>query len=144
MGTRRVELGTVGEIVRQRVRAARISSDLRLEDLAERLKNDGHPLSKATLSQIETGGRRVDVDDLVALADALEISPGDLLGIAPAGPRSASQREIHRLRREQADHALKRESVRRALSDLTPRERQLIREAVRETMREESAQKTDG
>lgn len=35
----------------------------------------GHPLSHATLSEIERGDRRVTVDDLTAFAVALEVSP---------------------------------------------------------------------
>jgi transcriptional regulator with XRE-family HTH domain len=36
-------------------------------------------MSKVTLSQIETGGRRVDVDDLVAIAYVLNVNPITLL-----------------------------------------------------------------
>ena len=36
-------------------------------------------LSISSLSKIETGGRRIDVDDLVAIAAALDVSPLALL-----------------------------------------------------------------
>lgn len=38
------------------------------------------PLAHTTVSEIERGARRVDVDDLVAIAAALEVLPVDLLG----------------------------------------------------------------
>lgn len=33
-----------------------------------------------TINEIENGARRVDVDDLVALATVLDVMPADLLG----------------------------------------------------------------
>jgi transcriptional regulator with XRE-family HTH domain len=75
MAARRVELGAVGEMVRAAIRTNRNNHGWRLEDLSARLQEQGRPMSKATLSQIETGGRRVDVDDLVAIARALEVEP---------------------------------------------------------------------
>ena len=36
------------------------------------------PLAHTTVSEIERGARRVDVDDLVAIAAALEVLPADL------------------------------------------------------------------
>ena len=79
MATRRLELGEAGTAVRKAVRRARHRNDWTLDQLSERMADAGRPMSKATLSQIETGNRRVDVDDLVALAFALMIAPADLL-----------------------------------------------------------------
>lgn len=50
-----------------------------LRDLSARLEEMGRPLSHATISEIERGARRVDVDDLTTLAAALGVSPASLL-----------------------------------------------------------------
>jgi transcriptional regulator with XRE-family HTH domain len=53
--------------------------------LAERLAALGYPkLDRSALSKLETGKRRIGVDDLFALAAALEVAPVFLL--APAAP----------------------------------------------------------
>lgn len=48
-------------------------------DLAARLKANGHPIPVASIGRIEGGQRRVEVDDLTALAVALGVSPLALL-----------------------------------------------------------------
>jgi hypothetical protein len=50
-----------------------------LRGLEEKLAGIDHRIISDGLSKIETGKRRVDVDDLVALAWALEVSPLSLL-----------------------------------------------------------------
>src|SRR5690606_19823410 len=47
--------------------------------LADRLAEHGRPMQVSGVSKIEAGERRVDVDDLVALARALEVTPAHLL-----------------------------------------------------------------
>lgn len=49
------------------------------QDLSERMADFGRPLQVSAISKIEHGDRRVDVDDLVALALALEVTPNRLL-----------------------------------------------------------------
>jgi transcriptional regulator with XRE-family HTH domain len=44
-------------------------------DLAANLKANGHPIPLTSIGRIEGGERRVEVDDLVALAAALGVSP---------------------------------------------------------------------
>lgn len=60
----------------------RVARDLTLRDIEERLAGIGRPIQVAALSKIERGQRRVDIDDLLALAEALEISPVVLLEAA--------------------------------------------------------------
>lgn len=48
-------------------------------ELARRLKELGHPILDTGLMKIEKGERRVDVDDLVALALALGVNVSSLL-----------------------------------------------------------------
>jgi transcriptional regulator with XRE-family HTH domain len=79
MGTRRVEQGEVGHTVAAQVRRIRESERLSLQALSDRLAALGRPILPSGLSKIEQGTRRVDVDDLVALAAALETVPSRLL-----------------------------------------------------------------
>lgn len=79
MGTRKVELGGVGHAVVAQVRRLRERRRLSLQALSDRLAALGRPILPSGLSKIEAGTRRVDVDDLVALADALETVPSALL-----------------------------------------------------------------
>lgn len=59
-----------------RLRKARGLSTTRL---AAALKQSGHPIPATGITRIEKGERRIDVDDLVALATVLEVSPTALL-----------------------------------------------------------------
>lgn len=79
MGTRKVEQGEVGHLVAAQVRWERERKHLSLHQLSDRLAAIGRPILPSGLSKIEQGTRRVDVDDLVALADALGTVPGALL-----------------------------------------------------------------
>lgn len=51
-----------------------------LRDLSAQLDELGHRLLPSALSKIETGERRIDVDDLAALALALGSTPHILMG----------------------------------------------------------------
>lgn len=80
MGTNKKERGPVSERVAANVKALRKArGNMTLDDLAGRLRELGHPILKSGLSKIESGERRVDVDDLVALAIALQVTPNRLL-----------------------------------------------------------------
>ena len=65
----------------ERLRQAR---HLSLRQLSARLAELGRPTLTSVVHWMLQGGRRVDVDDLVALADSLEVSPADLLA-PPSG-----------------------------------------------------------
>ena len=65
--------------VLENIRRVRRESDLTLTGLAERMETVGRPVGESTLTNIELGHRRVDVDDLVALAVALDTTPNRLL-----------------------------------------------------------------
>lgn len=47
-------------------------------DIAARLADIGWPIAQTGVARIETGQRRVDVDDLLALASVLNVSPNRL------------------------------------------------------------------
>lgn len=83
MGTR-THIGETGDLVRRRIKETRQHQRLSLAELSTRLTRAGHPILMSGLSKIENGGRRVDVDDLVAVAAALGVPPGVLLSPADA------------------------------------------------------------
>ena len=79
-GQPRVEaLGPVGERVAARLKRIRQERGLTLSDLASKLDDLGRPILVSALSKIEKGQRRVDADDLIALALALDVSPNQML-----------------------------------------------------------------
>jgi transcriptional regulator with XRE-family HTH domain len=76
-GRRRVEPGPTAGRVAANVRKLR--GNTKLSELSERMATAGRPILPSGLSKIELGDRSVDVDDLVSLAVALEVSPNRLL-----------------------------------------------------------------
>jgi transcriptional regulator with XRE-family HTH domain len=81
MATRRVGIGPTGKTVQTNLAKIRNRQGLVLRDLAEKVTELGWPMAHNTISEIERGARRCDVDDLVFLAAALQVSPTELLGI---------------------------------------------------------------
>lgn len=73
------EVGPTSDRVAANVRALRRDRGLDLADLSARLEKLGQPLGINALSKIELQKRRVDVEDLVALALALDVTPNRLL-----------------------------------------------------------------
>jgi transcriptional regulator with XRE-family HTH domain len=73
------DLGTTGKTVAANISRVRKSQQILLQELEERLTKIGHRISFSGLSKIERGERRVDVDDLMAIAVALDVSPLGLL-----------------------------------------------------------------
>ena len=82
-----LELGPTGRHVAAQVRRWRSARGLSYAALATRLAELGWSIPILGLRRIEAGARRVSVDDLLALAVALEISPFRLL--APGDPGDA-------------------------------------------------------
>ncbi len=60
--------------VRQRVRAVRSRQRWSLAQLAERMGELGYPMDVSTIGKIERGQRGVSIDDVFALALALEVA----------------------------------------------------------------------
>lgn len=79
MTTKRNPLGTTGETVRANVLALRERNNLSYAQLSRTLRERGRVIPELGLRRIEDGDRRVDVDDLLALAAALDVSPITLL-----------------------------------------------------------------
>jgi transcriptional regulator with XRE-family HTH domain len=79
MGTNAVQRGPTADTVGANVKRLREERNLGLRALAGRLADAGRPLTHTALDKIERGTRRVDVDDLMALAITLGVSPLRLL-----------------------------------------------------------------
>lgn len=61
-----------------------------VRDLSARMTELGQPVLPSGITKIEQGQRRVDADDLVALAIALAVNPSRLLLPADAGDQQVS------------------------------------------------------
>lgn len=96
-GAQKNPLGPTGRVVADNVR--RLRGDTQYVKLAAELARLGRPIPTLGLRKIESYERRVDADDLVALAMALgtspatllmpggsEVGPDDHVAIADAGP----------------------------------------------------------
>jgi transcriptional regulator with XRE-family HTH domain len=79
MGTNAVQRAATANTVSANVRRLRGKQNLGLRGLSKLLGEVGRPLTHSAVDQIEKGARRVDVDDLMALAAALNVSPITLL-----------------------------------------------------------------
>jgi transcriptional regulator with XRE-family HTH domain len=72
-------LGATGETVRANITRLRTEQRMAYTDLSAKLKDLDRPIPPLGLRRIENGARRVDADDLFALAVALGVSPVTLL-----------------------------------------------------------------
>jgi transcriptional regulator with XRE-family HTH domain len=79
MGTRAVEKGRIAEAVAENVEAVRRRRGLSQQQLATRLAELGRPMQASAVAKVESGDRRVDVDDLAAFAVALNVPVARLL-----------------------------------------------------------------
>lgn len=68
-----------GETVARRVREEREGAGLSLAELARRLRASGYKMDASGIMRLERGERRPVVDDVFALALALDVSPVDLM-----------------------------------------------------------------
>jgi transcriptional regulator with XRE-family HTH domain len=86
-------LGSVGQRLAKEV--ARLRGRTTVRELSARLTKLGRPILPSGITKIEQGTRRVDVDDLVALAVALKVTPTRLLlGPPPTdGPHDPAHEE---------------------------------------------------
>jgi len=73
--TRERPPSAVSEVVGRQVKAVRESLRLSQGDLAERLRGLDVRIDQATIARLETGSRRISVDDAFALAAALSVNP---------------------------------------------------------------------
>ena len=76
---RQPEIGPIGRNLMRAVNALRNRRGLTYKNLSELLEATGKPIFPLGLSRLERGARRVDVDELVALAAVLGVNPSTLL-----------------------------------------------------------------
>lgn len=79
MAGKEIPLGPTGETVRANIARLRSSAKFSYAELSRRLEEAGRAIAPLGLRRIESGTRRVDVDDLVALAVVLGVNPNALL-----------------------------------------------------------------
>lgn len=79
MGRKAIELGATAAVLATNIARFRGLRGYTLADLSDRMTDVGRPMTGNTISTIENQQRRADVDDLVALAAALDVSPAALL-----------------------------------------------------------------
>ncbi|TKG66184.1 helix-turn-helix domain-containing protein [Prauserella endophytica] len=73
------DIGPIGEHIAENVRSLRNEQRLTTRELAERLSELGRPIPPTGITRVEKLQRRVDADDLIALALALGVSPVRIL-----------------------------------------------------------------
>ncbi|MFJ9213516.1 helix-turn-helix domain-containing protein [Streptomyces sp. NPDC102264] len=85
--TRPVEIGPAGLHTASAIEHLRLVRGLTQHQLAARCTALGRPMANTALSRTERARRRCDIDDLVAIAAALGVSPTVLLPLcSPASP----------------------------------------------------------
>jgi transcriptional regulator with XRE-family HTH domain len=77
------EIGPVGRQLGLNVRRLRKAHEMSLRDLSDKLGQYGRPILASGLLKVERAERRVDVDDLAALAATLEVPAARLLAEEP-------------------------------------------------------------
>jgi transcriptional regulator with XRE-family HTH domain len=65
-----------------------------LREVSDRLARYGRPILPSGLAKIEKGDRRVDVDDLVAIARALGVNPERLLQVPFDSPTEDDDKDL--------------------------------------------------
>lgn len=85
MSIRTVALGPFGTLARENIVARRAELGLTAAEVADRTSRAPRTLGRSAVSELERGARRIDIDDLFAMALALEVSPIDLLTPKPSG-----------------------------------------------------------
>ncbi|MHA6761806.1 helix-turn-helix domain-containing protein [Streptacidiphilus sp. PAMC 29251] len=79
MASNAVVSGPTSRRVAANIERLRKARQLHQKDLSALLAGVGRPMLPTVISKMERGERRIDVDDLVALALALNVSPSTLL-----------------------------------------------------------------
>jgi transcriptional regulator with XRE-family HTH domain len=107
MAGKKLELGPIGAVVADNVTRYRETARFNYTELSKELEKHGRDISALAVRRIEEGNRRVDVDDLVALALSLNVSPLALLlprtesAVTITGESIAAERIWHWAKGEQ-------------------------------------------
>lgn len=98
MAGKKLELGPIGAVVAKNVTRYREAARFNYTELSAELAKHKRDISPLGVRRVEEGNRRVDVDDLVALALALNVSPLALLlprsdsPVVPGGEVAGAER----------------------------------------------------
>ncbi|MFE4229428.1 helix-turn-helix domain-containing protein [Arthrobacter sp. NPDC056886] len=84
MAGKEITEGATGRQVRENIKRIREARDMSWAQMSRFLERAGRPIAALGLRRIEDGSRRADVDDLMAIAIVLDVTPNDLL-LPPAG-----------------------------------------------------------
>ncbi|MDX3760010.1 helix-turn-helix transcriptional regulator [Streptomyces sp. AK02-04a] len=95
MPNRPVEIGPAGLHAARAIEHLRLARGLTQHQLAARCTALGRPMTNTALSRTERARPRCDIDDLVAIATALGISPAALLPLGPSASHTASKTLDH-------------------------------------------------
>jgi transcriptional regulator with XRE-family HTH domain len=79
MANRAIEIGATGERAAANLAEIRKARHMEQAEVADRMNKLGRPMSAPVVSKTENHDRRIDVDDLVAFAVALGVTPNRLL-----------------------------------------------------------------
>jgi transcriptional regulator with XRE-family HTH domain len=93
------DIGNTGRQVSENVRRIRLAHEISLRELSAMLAEYGRPILPSGLLKIEHGERRVDVDDLVALAEVLGTTPTRLLNERPEPDKELTAEQYRRHRK---------------------------------------------
>ncbi|QIB42803.1 helix-turn-helix domain-containing protein [Streptomyces aureoverticillatus] len=80
MPPRPLRIGPAGQAVASAIESTRTARGYSQRQLASRVTALGRPMTFTAVSRIERRVRRCDIDDLVAIAMALDVAPHTLLG----------------------------------------------------------------
>lgn len=139
--------GLVSERVAENVRYHRQSQEMTLADLAERVSEvRGQPVSLNTISKIEGNKRGIDVDDLVHLAEALDLEPVQLLAdgrmtlelelLLAMGGWKGTNRQLADLEAQVAVYQELRTADGQRVEEIIVRARQVDKELARKMVRQ--------
>lgn len=79
MASKQINLGPTGQTVADNVKRLRTAQNLTYAEMSRRLNDLGHSIPELGLRRIENQQRKVDTDDLMALAHVLNTTPPTLL-----------------------------------------------------------------
>lgn len=80
MGKHAITMGAVGHIVADRLVSRRGDLGMTQTDLGVAVTEAGRRMGRQAIAEIETGRRRVDVDDVAVLAAVLQTTTAYLMG----------------------------------------------------------------
>ena len=89
MGKHVIPIGTVGRLVASRMTVRRSDLGMTQSELSAAVTREGRMLGRQAIAEIETFRRRVDVDDLSALARALQTTVAYLMGEVADSPETS-------------------------------------------------------